>query len=76
MAPSVVSILATDGPTQATNRKGVIVFDKVPEIAPKSTITYRIKASASQQGDCRVGFQLSSDDLEPLVQENNTRVYE
>lgn len=76
MAPSVVSILATDGPTQATNRKGVIVFDKIPEIAPKSTITYRIKASASQQGDCRVGFQLSSDDLEPLVKENNTRVYE
>lgn len=76
MAPSVVSILATDGPTQATNRKGVIVFDKIPEVAPKSTITYRIKASASQQGDCRVGFQLSSDDLEPLVKENNTRVYE
>ncbi len=76
MAPNVVSILATDGPTQATNRKGVIVFDKIPEVAPKSTITYRIKASASQQGDCRVGFQLSSDDLEPLVKENNTRVYE
>ena len=76
LAPEAISILATDGPTQASNRNGVVVFDRIPEIGPKSTATYKIKASANQAGDCRIGFQLSSDDLEPLVKEINTRVYE
>ena len=76
LAPEAISILATDGPTQATNRNGVVVFDRIPEIGPKSTATYKVKASANQAGDCRIGFQLSSDDLEPLVKEINTRVYE
>ncbi|MGI6401400.1 MAG: hypothetical protein ACOX0A_04730 [Thermoguttaceae bacterium] len=76
LAPEAISILATDGPTQATNRNGVVVFDRIPEIGPKSTATFKIKASANQAGDCRVGFQLSSDDLDPLVKEINTRVYE
>jgi uncharacterized repeat protein (TIGR01451 family) len=76
LAPEAIEILATDGPTQASNRNGVVVFDSIPEIGPKSTATYKIKASAKQAGDCRVRFQLSSDDLEPLVKEINTRVYE
>ena len=76
LAPEAISILATDGPTQASNRNGVVVFDRIPEIGPKSSATYKVKASANQAGDCRVGFQLSSDDLEPLVKELNTRVYE
>ena len=76
LAPEAISILATDGPTQASNRNGVVVFDRIPEIGPKSTATYKVKASANQAGDCRIGFQLSSDDLDPLVKEINTRVYE
>lgn len=76
LAPDAIAILATDGPTQATNRNGVVVFDRIPEIGPKSTSVYKVKAKANQAGDCRVGFQLSSDDLEPLVKETNTRVYE
>lgn len=76
LAPEAIAILATDGPSQATNRNGVVVFDRIPEIGPKSSATYKVKASANQAGDCRVGFQLSSDDLDPLVKEVNTRVYE
>ena len=76
LAPEAISILATDGPTQATNRNGVVVFDRIPEIGAKSSTTYKVKASANQAGDCRIGFQLSSDDLDPLVKETNTRVYE
>ena len=76
LAPDAIEIKATDGPTDAKNFNGVIVFDTLPEIKPKSTVTYRVKAHANASGDCRVGFQLSSDDLEPLRKEVNTRVYE
>ena len=74
--PDAVSILATDGPTKATEQKGVIVFEKISSIPPKSSVTYIIKATPNASGDCRVGFQLSSDDLEPLYKEDNTRVYQ
>ncbi|MDO5308519.1 MAG: hypothetical protein Q4G03_03365 [Planctomycetia bacterium] len=76
LAPEALNVLATDGPTQAVKRDGVVVFDKIPEIPAKTTVTYKIKVNAVQSGDCRVGFQLSSDDLEPLGKEVNTRVYQ
>ncbi len=76
LTPDAVSILATDGPTKATEQKGVIIFEKIGSIPPKSSVTYVIKATPNASGDCRVGFQLSSDDLEPLVKEENTRVYQ
>ena len=76
LMPEGISVLATDGPTKATNRKGVIVFEKIDVVPAKSSVTYKIKATPNIAGDCRVGFELSSDDLEPLVKEENTRVYE
>ncbi|MBQ2038966.1 MAG: DUF11 domain-containing protein [Thermoguttaceae bacterium] len=75
LTTDAISILATDGPTKATSRKGVVVFEKIPSIPAKSSVTYKIKAKPNANGDCRVEFQLSSDDLEPLVKEENTRVY-
>ena len=76
LAPDAIEIKATDGPTDAKRIDGVIVFDNLAEIKPKSSVTYRVKAHANASGDCRIGFQLSSDDLEPLRKETNTRVYE
>lgn len=75
LTTDAISILATDGPTKATSRNGVVVFEKIPSIPAKSNVTYKIKAKPNANGDCRVEFQLSSDDLEPLVKEENTRVY-
>lgn len=75
-APDAISIEATDGPTEARNYNGVIVFEKIPEIPAKSTVIYKIKALVKESGDCRVGFRLSSDDLEPLNKEINTRSYQ
>lgn len=75
LTTDAISILATDGPTKATSRNGVVVFEKIPSIPAKSSVTYKIKAKPNANGDCRVEFQLSSDDLEPLVKEENTRVY-
>lgn len=76
LPPEAISILATDGPTKATEQNGVVVFGKIATIPPKSNVTFKIKATPSVAGDCRVGFQLSSDDLEPLTKEENTRVYQ
>ena len=76
LTPDAISILATDGPTKATSRNGVVVFEKIASVPAKSSVVYKVKASPSAAGDCRVGFQLSSDDLEPLVKEENARVYE
>ena len=75
LPPDAIVILATDGPTKAENRDGVVVFQKIDSIPAKNSVTYKIKAKPMASGDCRVSFQLSSDDLEPLVKEENTRVY-
>ncbi len=76
LPPEAIKILATDGPTNARIKNGVIVFDKINSIPAKAHATYVVKASPNSAGDCRVEFQLSSDDLEPLTKEENTRVYQ
>ena len=75
LTPDAISIpQRTD--RQKRQNKGVIVFEKIGSVPAKSSVTYVIKATPSAPGDCRVAFQLSSDDLEPLVKEENTRVYQ
>ncbi|MBQ7028667.1 MAG: hypothetical protein IJN32_00345 [Thermoguttaceae bacterium] len=70
-----MKIVSVDGPTRHSQQNGVFVFDAIREIPAKSAVTYKVKAVCEAVGDCRVRFQLSSDDLEPLVKEENVRVY-
>ena len=74
-APDALKIVSVDGPTRHSQQNGVFVFDAIREIPAKSAVTYKVKAVCEAVGDCRVRFQLSSDDLEPLVKEENVRVY-
>ncbi|MBP3558138.1 MAG: hypothetical protein J6K20_10630 [Thermoguttaceae bacterium] len=74
-APDALKIVSVDGPTRYSQQNGAFVFDVVREIPAKSAVTYKVKAVCEAVGDCRVRFQLSSDDLEPLVKEENVRVY-
>ncbi len=74
-APEALKIVSVDGPTRHSQQNGVFVFDVIREIPAKSAVTYKVKAVCEAVGDCRVRFQLSSDDLEPLVKEENVRVY-
>lgn len=74
-APEALRIVSVDGPTRYSQQNGAFVFDVVREIPAKSALTYKVKAVCEAVGDCRVRFQLSSDDLEPLVKEENVRVY-
>ncbi len=74
-APDALKIVSVEGPTRYSQQNGAFVFDVVREIPAKSAVTYKVKAVCEAVGDCRVRFQLSSDDLEPLVKEENVRVY-
>ena len=74
-APEALKIVSVEGPTRYSQQNGAVVFDVVREIPAKSAVTYKVKAVCEAVGDCRVRFQLSSDDLEPLVKEENVRVY-
>ena len=74
-APEALKIVSVEGPTRYSQQNGAFVFDVVREIPAKSAVTYKVKAVCEAVGDCRVRFQLSSDDLEPLVKEENVRVY-
>ncbi len=74
-APEALKIVSVEGPTQYSQQNGAFVFDAIREIPAKSAVTYKVKAVCEAVGDCRVRFQLSSDDLEPLVKEENVRVY-
>ncbi|MBR5242724.1 MAG: DUF11 domain-containing protein, partial [Thermoguttaceae bacterium] len=74
-APEALKIVSVEGPTRYSQQNGAVVFDAIREIPAKSAVTYKVKAHCEAVGDCRVRFQLSSDDLEPLVKEENVRVY-
>ena len=75
VAPEALKIVSVEGPTRYSQQNGAFVFDVIREIPAKSAVTYKVKAVCEAIGDCRVRFQLSSDDLEPLVKEENVRVY-
>ena len=74
-APEALKIVSVEGPTRYSQQNGAFVFDAIREIPAKSAVTFKVKAVCEAVGDCRVRFQLSSDDLEPLVKEENVRVY-
>ena len=73
--PAAMEITSAEGPTRLANSGSALEFSPLSSIPPKSAVEYVIKANAKDAGDWRVAFQISSDDLEPLVKEESVRVY-
>ncbi len=74
--PPELKPLAADGPARYTIESNKVLFENLPQLAPKSVATFRVRAKALQPGDLRVRCQLMSDDMQrPVVKEESTRVY-
>jgi uncharacterized repeat protein (TIGR01451 family) len=64
------------GPTTARIQGQQVVFDPLPRLAAHADITYRVKVLCQQAGDWRFHVEMSSDQAQvPVVEEESTRIY-
>jgi hypothetical protein len=74
--PPQLKPLAVEGPTRYQVAGNRVIFDPLPQLAPKAETGYRVRVKAVQPGDLRVPFQLLTDDMQsPVTKEESTRVY-
>ena len=78
LLPVELKPLAAEGPKGYTIEKenNKVVFETIPQLAPKSVAAFRVRAQGIRAGDLRVRCQLMTDELQrPVVKEESTRVY-
>lgn len=80
LVPQHLQAVSAEGPTRhiidqpAEDQR--VLFDPLPQLAPKADVTYMVKVKALQAGDARVRVQVLTDDMElPVTKEESTRVY-
>jgi uncharacterized repeat protein (TIGR01451 family) len=71
-----LKVVSAEGEGRHTVQGGSIVFEPMPQLAPKADTVYRIKAQGVQSGDQRVVVEVATDDLgQPIRREESTRVF-
>ena len=76
LLPAELKPLAAEGPTRYTIENNKVVFESLPQLAPKSVAAFRVRAQGVRAGDLRVRCQLMTDEMQrPVVKEESTRVY-
>ena len=76
LLPAELKPLAAEGPTRYTIENNKVVFENLPQLAPKTVATFRVRAQGVRAGDLRVRCQLMTDEMQqPVVKEESTRVY-
>ena len=74
--PRELKPLAAEGPTQFDIGANRVIFEGLPQLAPKAEVMYRVRVKGLKAGDLRARFQLISDDMQtPVTKEESTRVY-
>jgi uncharacterized repeat protein (TIGR01451 family) len=74
--PAELKPLAAEGPTRYTIEDNKVLFQSLPQLAPKSVAAFRVRAQGIRAGDLRVRCQLMTDEMQrPVVKEESTRVY-
>jgi uncharacterized repeat protein (TIGR01451 family) len=74
--PAEMAPIDATGPTASKLQDKKIVFQPIGRLAPKEEKVYRFRAEATAAGDLRVRVQLSSDEIQqPITQEESTRVF-
>ncbi|MGA2616286.1 MAG: hypothetical protein ABSF26_01675 [Thermoguttaceae bacterium] len=76
MLPPEMKPLSAEGPTRFTMDSSQVVFDGLAQLAPKTDVTYKVRAQGLRPGDLRVRCQLLTDEMKtPVTKEESTRVY-
>ncbi|GEM_PF-578601 len=74
--PSGLTPISAEGPVRHAMELNRLVFDVLPQLAPKAEAVFRLRAQAVEPGDKRFRVQLTSDDLQtPILKEESTRVF-
>jgi uncharacterized repeat protein (TIGR01451 family) len=74
--PPELKALTAEAPVHFALDAAQVVFDAMPELAPKSAATFKVRARGIRPGDLRVRCQLMTDDMQtPVTKEESTRVY-
>ncbi len=74
--PPELKPLAAEGQTRYTIQADRVVFESLPQLAPKSVAAFRVRARGIRAGDLRVRCQLMTDEMQrPVVKEESTRVF-
>jgi uncharacterized repeat protein (TIGR01451 family) len=74
--PPGMQLVSAEGETQHRAQQGGILFEPIPQLAPKADTVYRIRVQGTQPGDQRVTVEVNTDDLaQPIRREESTRVF-
>jgi uncharacterized repeat protein (TIGR01451 family) len=75
-APAGMLPREASGPVNYRIQGQQVIFEKMPQLAPRADAVYRIKVLGQQAGDLRFKVQLMADHLsQPVQEEESTRVY-
>lgn len=74
--PEGLRALAGEGPTANVINGSEVLFEKLPRLAARGEVIFRVRAQAVAAGDQRVRVQILSDDIRlPVTKEESTQVY-
>ena len=67
---------AAEGPSRHAISGTRVVFERLPRLAPRADVTYKIRAQGIRAGDARVRVMLTSAEMTtPVTNEESTRVF-
>jgi uncharacterized repeat protein (TIGR01451 family) len=76
LLPAELKPLSAAGQTRYTIENNKVIFESLPQLAPKTVAAFRVRAQGVRAGDLRVRCQLLTDEMQrPVVKEESTRVY-
>jgi len=74
--PPGLRIVSAEGETGHATQGANLVFEPLPQLAPKADTLYRLRVQGVQAGDQRVTVQVNTDDIgQPIRREESTRVF-
>ena len=76
--PAGMEFLAAEGPTNyRVDPSGLVVFDPIPQLAPKADLNFKVLVRGVKPGDQRLKLSVVSDELTaPVTKEESTQVYQ
>ncbi|QDU59295.1 Large cysteine-rich periplasmic protein OmcB precursor [Planctomycetes bacterium Pan216] len=76
LVPPQMEVVGAQGPVRHAQQGQEVVFEPVKKLAPRANAIYRIIVRGTGVGDARFQTRLLSDSLkEPVIEEENTKVY-
>jgi hypothetical protein len=74
--PPGLKIISAEGETSHKTQDRQLVFEPLPQLAPKADTVYKLRAQGLQAGDQRITVQVNTDDVkDPIRREESTRVF-